>query len=441
MRLNKWSTIDEEIAVLSDDLAVGRSREGPAPTPESVLTQILSLRRADAFEGESQIDHTPTMPDAADLFEVMLEATRRRHERYGRRDVLHRLTSAWMPDDVAVLHLFVLPDRVAVFASTSRGCAHISPRRPTGKPELWQLVRKAQTALGRQRWQGDGKALRSLAEAVGFDQIRDALPSHIARLMIIPDDVLGHAPFAALPVGGEPLVTRYELSILPAFAWRSGLGRSARKARRGLGVAVEVAPGYANRYPPLRQCLAEVHAARNETSACWQVLHAEAATRDSVLARLSRAQLAHFACHGDFFADAPRESGLLLHDEWLRVADIETMRFKALRLVVLAACWGANAARLPGAVQIGLPFAFLRAGADHVIASLWRVGDEAAVELTRTFYRSLRHHDPVTALAMAQRASITKPPSQWAGHVVFSNGVAPKLGAGILLQGARWLGL
>jgi CHAT domain-containing protein len=441
MRLNKWSTVDEEIAVLCDDLAVGRSRDGREPTPESVLSRILSLRRADAFEGQSQVGYTPTRSDAAELFEVMLEATRRRHERSGRRDVVHRLASAWMPDDVAVLHLLVLPDRVAVFASTSGGCTHISPRRRTAKPELWQLVRKAQTALGRQRWQGDGKALRSLAEAIGFDQIRDALPSRIGRLMIIPDDVLGHAPFAALPVGGEPLIMRWEISILPAFGWRSGLGRSARKARRGLGVAVEVAPRYANHYPPLRQCLAEIQAARDETSARWQLVHAEAATRASVLARLSRAQLAHFACHGDFFGDAPRESGLLLHDEWLRVADIETMRLEALRLVVLAACWGANAARLPGAVQIGLPFAFLRAGADHVIASLWRVGDEAAVELTRRFYRDLRHHDPVTALAMAQRASIDMPPSQWAGHVIFSRGVTPNLRARIWLQGARWLGL
>jgi CHAT domain-containing protein len=441
MRLNKWSTVDEEIAVLCDDLAVGRSRDGRAPTPESVLSRILSLRRADAFEGQSQVAYTPARPDAADLFEVMLEATRRRHERSGRRDVVHRLVSAWMPDEVAVLHLFVLPDRVAIFASTSGGCTHISPRRRTAKPELWQLVRKAQTALGRQRWQGDGKALRSLAEAIGLDQIRDALPSRIGRLMIIPDDVLGHAPFAALPVGGEPFVTRYEVSILPAFAWRSGLGRSARKARRGLGVAVEVAPRYANHYPPLRQCLAEIQAARDEASARWQLVLAEAATRASVLPKLSRAQLAHFACHGDFFADAPRESGLLLHDEWLRVADIETMRLEALRLVVLAACWGANAARLPGAVQIGLPFAFLRAGADHVIASLWRVGDEAAVELTRRFYRDLRHHDPVTALAMAQRASIDMPPRQWAGHVIFSRGVTPNLRARIWLQGARWLGL
>jgi CHAT domain-containing protein len=236
------------------------------------------------------------------------------------------------------------------------------------------------------------------------------------------------------------LITRRSVCYLPSFAWSIGRRRPAGQARRGLAVAVEEAPRYAEQYPLLGHCLAEVEVVRRETRAQWECLSAKKATRVAALAELARAELAHFACHGDFFADAPRESGLLLYEEWLRITDIEDKRFEALNLVVLAACWGANTTRLPGAVQVGLPNAFLQAGAAHVVASLWQVGDEAAIDLMRDFYRALRRTDPVRALAAAQRARIEEPPATWAGYVIFSDGVRARPYARLLLEGMTRLG-
>lgn len=96
--------------------------------------------------------------------------------------------------------------------------------------------------------------------------------------------------------------------------------------------------------------------------------------------------------------------------------------------------------RLPGAVQVGLPSAFLQAGAAHVVASLWQVGDEAAIDLMRDFFRALSRSDPVRALAAAQRARIDDPPATWAGYVIFSDGVRARPYARLLLEGMTRLG-
>jgi len=53
---------------------------------------------------------------------------------------------------------------------------------------------------------------------------------------------------------------------------------------------------------------------------------------------------------------------------------------------------------------IGLPRAFLYAGAQRVIASLWKVDDEAAAALMASFYEALKAGEsPTEALNQAQR--------------------------------------
>ena len=61
----------------------------------------------------------------------------------------------------------------------------------------------------------------------------DRLPDRIRRLIIVPDGVLHHVPFAALRDGaGVPLASRYELSLTPSttlwLRWRTGHFRRRR---------------------------------------------------------------------------------------------------------------------------------------------------------------------------------------------------------------------
>ena len=95
------------------------------------------------------------------------------------------------------------------------------------------------------------------------------------------------------------------------------------------------------------------------------------------------------------------------------------------RLVVLSACetglgGGALTSAPAGDDWVGLTRAFLTAGADNVLASLWRVEDLATARLMERFYADLLSGaSPPEALAASQRSLIrdqdTAHPFYWAG--------------------------
>jgi CHAT domain-containing protein len=70
--------------------------------------------------------------------------------------------------------------------------------------------------------------------------------------------------------------------------------------------------------------------------------------------------------------------------------------------------------------------AFLHAGAQNVVATLWRIEDEGAAWFAERFYRRLRDHEPPEALALAQREAIRSrsfsSPHHWAGFVASGTG-------------------
>jgi CHAT domain-containing protein len=109
-------------------------------------------------------------------------------------------------------------------------------------------------------------------------------------------------------------------------------------------------------------------------------------------------------------------------DGYLRLSDIYNLKLSA-DLVVLSSCESALGKDLGSEGIIGLPRAFLYAGARSVIASLWKVDDDASVTLMKTFYsRLLRGEDPGRALQGAQLEMLKKPqlsdPYYWAAFVL-----------------------
>jgi CHAT domain-containing protein/Tfp pilus assembly protein PilF len=112
------------------------------------------------------------------------------------------------------------------------------------------------------------------------------------------------------------------------------------------------------------------------------------------------ARIIHFATHGYVDNRSPFDSGLVLSipeelaegrdNGLLQVWEIfESVRLDA-DLVVLSACETGIGEIRGGEGIIGLTRAFQYAGARSVLASLWRVEDEATAELMQRFYRHLR---------------------------------------------------
>ena len=142
--------------------------------------------------------------------------------------------------------------------------------------------------------------------------------------------------------------------------------------------------------------------------------------------------MVHFSTHGFLNNEHPELSGLVLslydangkpQDGFLRLHDIHNLSLNA-DLVVLSACETALGRQIRGEGLIGLARGFMYAGAARVVASLWKVEDQATASLMKQFYESMlaRGHPPAAALRAAQismsRTRRWSSPYYWAPFVL-----------------------
>ena len=116
-------------------------------------------------------------------------------------------------------------------------------------------------------------------------------------------------------------------------------------------------------------------------------------------------------------------------DGLLESSDIANLHLGA-DVVVLSACETA-VGHLQGQVGVAnLARAFLQAGADSVVSTLWPVNDLHSTHLMKGFYKYLaRGKSAADALAMAKRDLLQDSgtdisPQSWAGFVLLGNGDA-----------------
>ncbi len=100
----------------------------------------------------------------------------------------------------------------------------------------------------------------------------------------------------------------------------------------------------------------------------------------------------------------------------LYVTDILHWRLNT-KLVTLAACETAAGHSWSGDEQMGLPHAFIIAGARRVLASLWPVKDASSATFLQTFYHHLHENPESMAEALRQtrvtHAKQTPSPYDW----------------------------
>ena len=149
---------------------------------------------------------------------------------------------------------------------------------------------------------------------------------------------------------------------------------------------------------------------------------------------LDQYRIVHFATHALADSQDPALATLAL-SQWdaagkpldgaLRLYDITQLRLNA-DLVVLSACDTALGREIAGEGPIGLSQAFLRSGAQSVLATLWQVPDTSTAALMREFYRQLltNKRDASVALQLAQDYIRKQPrwsdPYYWAGFQLIS---------------------
>ena len=270
-------------------------------------------------------------------------------------------------------------------------------------------------------------ALRALHDALLPPQVRKVLDSSGERVVIVPDPSLNGVPFAALRTPeGTYLIESHELLFLPsATAWLS-IAAGARvstwqRARRAAPVAPLV--GGITRFgrSQLHSAdgretarLGDLPGAAAEAKAVSQLLgvkpRLDAGVTTRAVFQASGADVVHLATHGYLDEAHPRASCLVLSDGPL-LADELYRSDRGLRagLVVLSACQTGLGGAHPDST-IGLANAFMIAGAQSVVSTLWRIPDEVTAAMMTAFYTRLVDGDNVAkALRAAQRDVLDEP--------------------------------
>ncbi|HEV2915099.1 MAG TPA: CHAT domain-containing protein [Pyrinomonadaceae bacterium] len=157
------------------------------------------------------------------------------------------------------------------------------------------------------------------------------------------------------------------------------------------------------------------------------------ASRERVLdADLGQYRILHFATHGVLDSEHPELSGIILSlvDEhgnsqkgFLRLHDIYNLDLHT-DLIVLSTCRSGLGRDIRGEGLVSLTRGFMYAGSKSVVASLWKVDDEATAELMNHFYSALLKDglSPAAALRAAKmemwKQERWRTPFFWAAFVL-----------------------
>jgi tetratricopeptide (TPR) repeat protein len=263
-------------------------------------------------------------------------------------------------------------------------------------------VEEVLAALRRVRADLDTLALRNVPEVMaptlrrslgrGLDQLDawlfDGVPDSGGPLVLVPSGPLAAAPWTLLPrLAGRPVTVARS-----ATGWLAA--RHLARPPAG-GPPWVLASG-----PDLERGEEEVRAV-GALYPSIEFLTGRQVSGEAVLRALGHAGGVHIAAHGSHENANPLFSALRLVDGPLFGYDLSrTARMPAQ--VVLSACDLGLATERPGDDLLGMAAAFLHAGTGSVVASVARLADDVACDVTVAYHRGLRAgRTPAEALAGA----------------------------------------
>ncbi|MBI1748564.1 MAG: CHAT domain-containing protein [Acidobacteria bacterium] len=356
-------------------------------------------------------------------------------------DEFKRLESvqAALPQNMTLIDYFMSDDKTLVFIIGAHffECVTLS----SGRSEIGALVESYRGHLRNERQAEARSAGQELYKCLIRPLRAHIRPGH--TLCFIPDGSLFLVPFSALITeSGRFLVEEFPMAQAPSatvLKWCLGLsrGRADGKARAALVVATEeylpdvlkeakaISDSYKPRAtymvrPDLRELAAQVahfdilhFAGHAEPSR-----HGSYAYKSGPIVRSSRA--------GD--PEPPFVGSSALCPRLLHSESIMDWKLSRVRLVTLSACGTGLGRYWRGEGLVGLPHAFLSAGAPAVLASLWNVEDTPTRLLMERFYYHLQKDgmSKAEALRQAQMDSMHAPgndrhPAAWASFILIGD--------------------
>ena len=294
----------------------------------------------------------------------------------------------------------------------------------------------------------------------------EALKKH-AKVFVIPDGSLNNLNFETLLVSESKRseskfhywiedVTIANASSLRVLGAARADNSELRRERRLLLFGNSVAPN--NKYPELPKAAAQMESvARHFPADEQRIFTRQQATPAAYLdSHPEQFSYIHFVAHGTASRLSPLDSAIVLSkiaqskaapttadlskaDASMTMpfavsAENESFKLYArdiirhpLRadLVTISACYGAGERAYSGEGLVGLSWAFLRAGAHHVVAALWEATDASTEQLMDKFYDELdKGARPDAALRAAKlsllRGSGFHNPFYWAPFQLYA---------------------
>jgi tetratricopeptide (TPR) repeat protein len=222
-------------------------------------------------------------------------------------------------------------------------------------------------------------------------------------------------------------VTNASSVFLLTLGTHSAIRRSTESSKTMLLIGNPQSPA---NYPALSHAGEEIHLVEGHFSPDQEtVLSGKDATPVAYFkAKPENYALIHFVAHGTASRMSPLDSAVVLSEDGtsynLYARDIARNKLNA-RLVTISACDSAGNRIYSSEGLVGLSWAFLRAGAQRVIASLWEVNDASTPQFMDHLYSAIaKGEDPESALRAAKLTllrseTVNRRPFYWAPFVLY----------------------
>lgn len=335
----------------------------------------------------------------------------------------------------AALTLFYQPDQVIGVLLMGEKCTvdkvHVSAKTSTALTNYHQNLQSTKPKPG---MFDPSSSLKLDAELlVPTKLLKSALQAK--SLVIVPHSVLHLLPWSGLTFKGKRLFEYCPVSIIPNLSCLLGLQTDfSTTPRVGLigGPDYSSLPKLEPLYLAQEELLAIQEAYSSSRSVIGEVIMNEKANEANFwkLAKHenSEGNILHIACHGTFVTGDPLNSGLLLTDSKIDAAEIARTRLKYNEIILSACSTGYRPTKVQGVELsgddiVGLPGAFLEAGARSVLVSIPKARGDVTLQFMTIYHENRAEgKSPMFALQATQKTMLSNPIYKshlWIGFTVY----------------------
>jgi CHAT domain-containing protein/tetratricopeptide (TPR) repeat protein len=342
-----------------------------------------------------------------------------------------------LPDDTLLLDYWNSPRGSAVIAVSRQRAAVF----PIGVDEA-QIRTFIQTLAA-----GRSATWRAQSAAVGTRLLPpDDWLAGISRIVVVPDGVIALVPVEVVTQGNQLIVERAAVTYSPTAAT---LLRSAAPPRwlppwrlqiRAFADPVtgsnDLDGSAVGRLPASAE---EARVVASELGG-RALLHLGQDNRKAYLSSpAERAPLLHLATHAVADTTAMERSHILFspsdrsgsNPDYLFLKEVYALNLKGVELAVLSACDTESGRLVRGEGVESFSRAFLAAGAQSTVTTMWRVADEPTADFMEVFYHFLGRGEPRdqalrhAKLRFLENKSDLSDPHYWAAFLLTGDGFEP----------------